>query len=82
MLKIMSRKRKNIDTDSYAGKFALRLRSLREKKGLTVKQLAEKSGIPEQTIYNWEGALRQPSLDTFPTLANALEVKVQKLLPE
>lgn len=78
----MSRKRKNIDSDSYAGKVALRLRDLREKKGLSVEQLAENSGIPKQTLYNWEGATRLPSMDKLSVLAEALGVSVQKLFPD
>ena len=78
----MSRKRREIDTESYAGRFAVHLRSLREKKGLSVAQLAEKSGISEFTIYAWERVDWLPSMDKLPPLADSLGVKVQKLFPD
>ena len=78
----MSRQRKEIDTSTYTGKFALRLRELREKKGLSVDELAEKSGIPRTTLYNWESAIKQPVIGQLPLLAKALGMKAASLLPK
>ena len=78
----MSRQRKEIDSNTYSGKFALRLRGLREKAKLSVEEFSVKSGIPRTTLYNWEQAIRTPPFDTLPTLARALGVKVRSLMPE
>lgn len=78
----MSRKRKEVDTSTYEGRFAVRLRTLREKKKLTVEELAEGSGIPAATIYTWESARFTPGLGHLPKLAKALQLKVRTLLPE
>lgn len=76
------RTRKEIDTSTYTGRFAERLRMLREKKKLSVEELAEKSGIPLKTLYNWESSRRSPSIEAFPSLATALGVSVRILMPE
>lgn len=78
----MGRSRKEVDTNTYTGRFAARLRTLREDAGLSVDQLAEKSGIPRTSLYNWESATRQPLLDQIPVIAKALGVKIADLLPE
>ena len=71
-----ARPRKEATPDSYAGRFGIRLRELREKKKLTVEELAEKSGIPVATIYNWEKARRMPYVDLLLNLARALKIAV------
>ena len=76
------RQRKEIDTTTYTGRFAERLRTLREKKRLTVDELAVKSGISERTLFSWEGAERSPSIEQLPQLASALGVSVRTLMPE
>ena len=76
------RPRKEVTPDSYSARFALRLKELREKAGLTVDQLAERSGIPATTLYKWESDTRTPAIDRFPELASALRVKPRSLLPE
>ena len=78
----MSPARKEPDISTYSGRFAVRLRTLREKEGLTVQDLADVTGISKKSLYNWEQSLRQPPLDTYPVLAEALKVKVRTLLPE
>ena len=77
-----ARPRKKVDSSTYPGRFALRLRMLREKAGLSVEELAEKSGIPRRTLFNWEGGERSPSIEQFPQLAEALRVKIRSLMPE
>ena len=77
-----ARPRKEVKPDTYSARFALRLKELREKAGLTVDQLAEKSGIPKRTLYQWESATKIPGIDRLPQLANALRIKISKLLPE
>ena len=77
-----ARPRKQVDTSTYRGRFALRLKELREEAGLSVEQFAEKSGIPVQTLYNWEKARRVPSMDQFPQISKALGVSIDTLLPK
>ena len=79
----MARHRKAIDTSTYEGRFAVRLRMLREKTGMNVHELAAESGVSKTTILNWESGIRKPIVsDTLLKLADALEVKVRTLLPE
>ena len=78
----MSPARIEPDTTMYSGKFAARLRALREKAGLSVEDLVKATGIPRGTLYNWEAGIRMPPIDTFPILAKALKVKVRTLLPD
>lgn len=77
---------KHIDTSTYSGRFAERLRTLREKAKLTTDQTAEaisKAGftVATRTYYGWEGGTRQPPLDAFPAIANALGQSIRTLLP-
>ena len=77
------RQRKEVDTSTYEGRFAVRLRMLREKAGMNVHVLAEKSGVSKTTILNWESGIRKPIVsDTFLRLAAALEVNVRTLMPK
>ncbi len=76
-----ARPRKPIDTSTYEGRFAARLKMLREKAGLSVDELAEKSGIPKRTLFNWESMERSPSINQFPQLSAALGVTIRTLMP-
>ena len=78
----MARPRKEVDTSTYTGRFAVRLKMLRERAGLSVEELAEASGIPKRTLWNWESAISQPLIGQLPQLAEALEIKVRTLFPE
>jgi len=82
MYRFMSPARVEPNTNIYSGRFAERLRKLREKAGLTIDDLVELTGIPQRTLYNWEAGFRTPPYDTLPTLAEALGVKVRTLLPD
>jgi len=79
---VMPRTRKAVDTSTYTGRFAVRLRSLREKRGMSVEELAEASGVPDKTLYRWESADSAPDIEKFPQLAEALGIKPRTLLPE
>ena len=78
----MARPRKAIDTSTYTGRFAARLKMLREKAGYSVVELAEASGIPKNTLIRWEAAQNSPPLETLPILADALEIRVRTLIPD
>jgi len=79
--KNMARPRKEVDTSTYTGRFAQRLKMLRERRGLSVQELSEKSGIPLRTLYDWESSTSQPLIGQLPELAKALEIKTRTLLP-
>lgn len=57
-----------------------RLASLRQAKGFTQKQLAEKIGVSQQDIAYWERQAAAPRGDVLPKLAVVLEVSVDELL--
>jgi len=76
------RPRKEVDTSTYSGRFAERLRQLRDKAGLTTRELSEQTGIPLSTIQSWDGGQKSPSIDNFPALAEALGVTVRNLIPK
>lgn len=56
--------------------FGKKLKEIREKQKLSQKQLAEKAGIGQQTISNWENGIREPLWSNLLALAQALEVSL------
>lgn len=56
-----------------------RLRSLREKRGISVAQLARSVGVTRQTIYAIEAGSYLPNTTISLQLARALEAKVRDL---
>jgi transcriptional regulator with XRE-family HTH domain len=58
--------------------FAMRLKELRLRTGLTQKKLAEASGLGIGTITDYEQARREPTLESAFKLADALGVDVQE----
>ncbi len=74
------------DDAKYSGRLAGRLRSLREKAGISVEQAVEgmaAAGYPigVQTYYGWENGRRQPNWDAVPALATCLGVGIRTLIP-
>lgn len=61
-------------------KFAERLRSAREAKGLSQKDLADKAGFQPSAISHFENEGRSPSFANLRKLADALGVTVDYLL--
>jgi transcriptional regulator with XRE-family HTH domain len=60
-----------------------RIRYLRQRRVLTLQELAERAGIPRyQTILDIEKGRRQPRPSTLRKIAAALEVEPAALLPE
>jgi transcriptional regulator with XRE-family HTH domain len=62
--------------------FASRIRALRQAKGLTQEQLAEKADIAPQYLSRLENAHQVPSLDTIAEIAEALDTSPSVLLAE
>lgn len=56
------------------------LRKTREEKGLTQKQLAEKSGVSLNTIYNAETSRTVCNIDTYRKICGALGLKLSDII--
>lgn len=57
-----------------------RLRLLRKRKGLTQTEFAERMGIPNQNVSNYERDFRQPDYETLKRFADYFEVSTDYLL--
>jgi transcriptional regulator with XRE-family HTH domain len=64
------------------GSLATRLRVLRAERGLTVREVAELSGVAKETISQVERGERHPYDRTLAKLAKVYEVPVEDLLEE
>ena len=61
------------------------LEEIRKQKGLSRRELAEKSGVNEQTISFLESGINNPNfakIDTLIKLAKALKCKVRDFYPD
>ena len=77
-----ARPRKTIDTSTYEGRFAVRLKELREKAKLTAQEAAELLGITEKTVFHWEASRSSPHVSEFPKIATAYRLKkIKDLFP-
>lgn len=59
---------------------AFNIRKLRDMHGLSLSQLAEKSGIAKGTLFKVERGQTNPNLDTLQAIAQTFEVPVTELL--
>ena len=70
--------------DDVASRFAVRvaelLRSERVRKGISMRRLAQKSGLSQPTISYIERGLRIPSLDTAYRIAAALDLDLSAVI--
>jgi len=77
-----ARPRKEIDLSSYEGRFAARLKSLREKAKMTAQEAAARMGITEKTVFHWEAARSSPHVSEFPIIAKTYNLKkIKDLFP-
>ena len=77
-----ARPRKEIDTSTYEGRFAQRLKELRERAKLSPEQVAEALGVSAHAVYYWESCRRQPKISDLPKIAEVLgSKKVKDILP-
>ena len=56
------------------------LRSLRQKAGLSMRQLAEMIGVDHSNLRYWENSGKNPRSDLLPAIAEALGVSTDELL--
>ena len=66
---------------AYLANFGERVRMLRERHGITLKQLAQIAGLSDRYIIQVEQGAANPSLETVRRLALALQTSVTGLLP-
>ena len=57
-----------------------RIRAERKRAGLSQDQLAERLHVTRQTISNWEGGKSQPDIESLKSLAEALDVPIERLI--
>ena len=57
-----------------------RLRTARERSGLTQEALAEQLHVTRQTISNWEGGKSLPDIEYLKALAEALNIPIEHLI--
>jgi transcriptional regulator with XRE-family HTH domain len=60
--------------------FKNRLRSARDRRGVSQTQLAEAANMPSSSISHFEAGKRKPSFDNLKRLATALDVTTDYLL--
>lgn len=65
--------------DIVRHRFGERLREIRERKGITMKAVADKIGVSESLISQIERNLVSPSIDTLFAAAEALEIDLDYL---
>ncbi len=66
--------------DQSASHLAKNLRRLREERGLTQQQIAERSGVPRATWTSLESGNANPTLAVLSKAAEALEVSIEELI--
>lgn len=82
----MSPSRVEPNSTTYSGRLAVRIRELRDKKGWTTDEFAERLNragweTTPANVRHWENGTSRPNLDALPFIAEALGVKVRNLLP-
>lgn len=58
------------------------IRKYRKEKGLTQKELAERLGVSQAMITQYENGKRIPKIDTINNIAGALEMGIRRLYPD
>ncbi|MBR6939379.1 MAG: helix-turn-helix domain-containing protein [Clostridia bacterium] len=73
-------KDKDIAEMSQSGvQLGLKIHRIREERGITANQLAEKLGCALQTVYRWESGTRMPDIPTLMKIAQILGVSLDEL---
>ena len=56
------------------------IKKVREEKGITQEQLAERLNVTRQAVSNWENEKTQPDIETLDRIALALDVDIERLI--
>lgn len=57
----------------------MRIRELRERRGLVRVQVADALGVTQAAVYKWESGRASPSADKLPALAEVLNCTIDEL---
>lgn len=78
----------DIDTSTYSGRIAARLRSLREAKGWTVKELTARinkanppRSVAQSTVHAWDSNRHKVDPDYIPAIARVFRLTIRSFLP-
>ena len=63
-------------------RFGEKLRTVREKKGYTLKVVAQQAGVSESLVSQIERNRVSPAIDTLLTLADVLDINLEFLFEE
>lgn len=82
--------KKPVPTDSYGDRISARLRELREAKGWTVADLAERINrrvhkdrrIANSTLHGWDSGSRNVDPDYYPDIAAVFQLTVRQFMPQ
>lgn len=77
-----SERRHGYEQAGRAIRLALEIRALREKKGLSQRELAERIGTTQSAIARLEGGNVSPSLPTLDRIAHALDAELTVTLTD
>ncbi len=78
----MTRAKREPDLSTYSGRFAARLRELREKAKLSQAEAADRLGVKQNTVSRWETGVATPSVDLYSQIATVYNVAVRNILPK
>nr|MCR5681894.1 helix-turn-helix domain-containing protein [Clostridiales bacterium] len=56
------------------------IKRLRQQKGLTQEQLADKLGVSFQSVSRWEGGSSYPDIELIPEIAGFFHVSIDELM--
>lgn len=57
-----------------------KIKTLRQKKGLTQKQLGDLCGMADSAIRRYENGRAKPKIETLQKIADALDIKISELI--
>lgn len=60
----------------------MRIKEIREARGMTRKQIADAVGVSEVAVYYWENGRQKPSADKLPKLAELLGCSIDELFDQ
>lgn len=76
---VLTTNKENYGSIDFTG-LGKNITEIREKRGLTQEELAEKIGVSRKTISNWENAIKKPRLQDLLKLCDALSCDLDYLL--